>query len=78
MLRYLTNDQAFAPEAISILSGALDGAWAIACADSVRFKVDGNADAIRDILAKQIVAMALQGERDPQRLITGALDRLRL
>ena len=37
-----------------------------------------SADAIRTILAKHIIAMAEEGERDRQRLIQGALARLKL
>jgi hypothetical protein len=40
--------------------------------------LNGSGDAIRTILAKHIIAMAQQGERDPQRLIEGALARLEL
>ena len=44
----------------------------------VRVHLNGSGDAIRTILAKHIIAMAQQGERDPQRLIEGALTRLKL
>ena len=65
------NEQtgAFGPEALHILGGAMDEAWR-------RVKLthlNGSANAARSVLAEHIFAMARQGERDPQRLIEGAL-----
>jgi hypothetical protein len=40
--------------------------------------LNGGGDAIRTILAQHIIAMAEEGERDRQRLIEGALARLKL
>jgi hypothetical protein len=40
--------------------------------------LNGSGDAVRTILAKHIIAMAEQGERNRQRLIEGALARLKL
>ena len=59
----------------SIFSAALDDAWHHL---EVRVHLNGSGDAIRTILAKHIIAMAEQGERDRQRLIEGALARLKL
>ncbi len=81
MLRYLTANPtavAFDPDVIRIMSAALDGAWAVVLTDKVGFKLDGNPDAVRDLLAKHIVNLALLGERDGKRLTQGALDRLKL
>jgi hypothetical protein len=79
MLRYLRdNPTAFDPDTISILSAALDDAWGVVEANKTAFKVDGNADGARQALAKEIVDMAKQGERDRKRLIEGALARLTL
>ena len=66
------NEQtgAFEPETLHILGGAMDEAWR-------RVKLthlNGSANAARSVLAEQIFAMARQGERDPQRLIEGALN----
>ena len=69
---------AFDPETVGVLSGALDDAWRQVEADKATYKVDGHAEATRETLAKHIVDMAKRGERDPQRLILGALARLRL
>jgi hypothetical protein len=68
----------FDPDTLIILSDALDDAWRQAEADKTAFKIDGDAQGARETLAKHIVDMALQGERDPQRLTLGALGRLRL
>jgi hypothetical protein len=79
MLRYLKDDPAaFDPEAISILSGALDDAWQVVEANKAALRMDGHPEAARNALAKHIVDMAKQGERDRQRLIEGALARLKL
>ena len=40
--------------------------------------LNGSADSARTLVAQHIIAMARQGERDPQRLIEGALARLTL
>jgi hypothetical protein len=79
VFRYLvSHPEAFDPDTISILGAALDGAWERACANQIAFRLDGSGEAARDLLAKHIVDMAKQGERDHQRLIEGALDRLKL
>jgi hypothetical protein len=65
----------FNPETLHILGSALDDAWQRL---EVRVHLNGGGDAIRTILAKHIISMAEQGERDRQRLIEGALARLKL
>ena len=64
----------FNPETLHILGSALDDVWQRL---EVRVHLNGSGDAIRTILAKHIIAMAEQGERDRQRLIEGALARLK-
>ena len=64
----------FDPETLNILGSALDDAWERL---EVRVQLNGSSDAVRTILAKHIIAMAKQGERDRQRLIEGALARLK-
>jgi hypothetical protein len=79
MRQYLKDHPAaFDPETISILSGALDDAWQVVKANKVAFKIDGHADGARQAIAKHLVDVARQGERDRQRLIEGALTRLKL
>ena len=77
MIRYLSqNPEAFDPETIDIMIRALDDAWERVQAGGTR--LDGQAGAARTVLAKHIVDMVKQGERDRQRLIEGALLRLKL
>jgi pyridoxal/pyridoxine/pyridoxamine kinase len=68
-------DVTFNPETRHILGSALDDAWQRL---EVRVHLNGGGDAIRTILAQHIIAMAEEGERDRQRLIEGALARLKL
>ena len=65
----------FSPEAVHILGDALDEAWRRLEAGA---HLNGSADSARTLVAQHIIAMARQGERDPQRLIEGALARLTL
>ena len=75
MPRINGQTEAFDPEAIVILDSALDGAWRTVQGQT---QLNGNAEAARMVLAKHIVDMAAMGERDHQRLVDGALARLRL
>jgi len=65
----------FSPETLGILAGALDEAWRRVDAGAY---LNGSAEAARTLLAKHILAMATQGERNRQRLTDGALRRLSL
>ena len=77
MLVYLIkHPQAFDPETVAVLSDALDKAWEDVQASAARFA--GNAEDARTLLAKQIVDLALLGERNRDRLINGALARFKL
>jgi hypothetical protein len=79
MERYLKDHPtAFDPETITILSAALDDAWKAVETNKAAYQIDGHAEGARNALAKHIVDMAQRGERDSQRLIEGALARLRL
>ena len=79
MLRYLKDHPAaFEPETINMLSQALDDAWRQVDADKTTYQIDGDVQGARSALAKAIVDMAKKGERDPKRLVDGALARLRL
>jgi len=79
MLRYLKDHPAvFDPDTIRLLSGALDDAWQFVEANKATFKVDGHAEEARTALAKHIVEMAKNGERNRLRLIEGALTQLML
>ena len=77
MIRYLSeNPEFFDPETLDIMIRALDEAWKRFQGSGVR--LDGRDGAARTALAKHIVDMTRQGERDRQRLIEGALLRLKL
>jgi len=73
-MAYFIETEEFDPETLNILGNALDEAW-------LRVKVNhlnGSACGARTALAQHIFAMAKQGERDPKRLVAGALMRLKL
>ena len=76
MAQYL-KDNALDPETIQLLSGVLDDAWDVVEANETAFMIDGDAGAARRTLAKHIVELAKQGERDRQRLIELPLARLK-
>jgi hypothetical protein len=77
MISYLSkNPEYFDPETVDVMIRALDEAWERVQVSGARF--DGQTRAARNVLAKHIVDMARQGERDRQRLIAGALRRLKL
>jgi hypothetical protein len=79
MEQYLSDHPtAFDPKTISILTGALSDAWQVVVANEAVFKIDGHADDARRLLARHIVDLAMQGERDSYRLSEGALVRLKL
>jgi hypothetical protein len=77
MLRYLSeNPEYFEPEILDVMIRALDEAWE-------RFQsngalLDSQSGAAHTALAKHIVDMTRQGERDRQCLVEGALLRLKL
>jgi hypothetical protein len=73
-MAYITDTDEFDPETLRILGEALDKAWR-----QVKLNhVNGRAYGARTVLAQHIFALAKQGERDPQTLVTGALMRLTL
>ena len=77
MLHYLRNSPGvFSPETVDVMAGALDEAWELFKTGGAQ--IDGQAEVARTALAKHIVDMVKQGERDRQRLTEGALLRLRL
>jgi hypothetical protein len=79
MLKYISELPAsFGPDTIRIMSDALDDAWRAVQANKAKFNVNAHGTAARDLLANHIVAMAKKGELDRQRLVDGALARLRL
>jgi len=74
MLKHLAvNPEAFDPDTIRILVGAMDDAWQTVQASGADFDGDGYPESARAELAKHIVEMAKQGERNQRRLCEGAL-----
>jgi len=77
MLQYLRNSPGvFSPETVDVMAGALDEAWQLFKTSGAQ--IDGQAEVARTALAQHIIDMVKQGERDRQRLIEGALLRLKL
>jgi len=57
---------AFAPEEVKTIIDAYDKACAL-------LDDGGQPDIVNEIIAKKIIALAAQGERDPDKLCKGAL-----
>jgi hypothetical protein len=77
MLRYLSKEShAFDPEMVQILVEALDDAWQRVQASGAAF--DDRDGTARKALAKCIVEIAQEGERNRERLVEGALLRFKL
>ena len=62
----------FAPDAVSTLIAAFDGAWQSITASGARLSAQQR-ELTRELLAKYIIAQARQGELDQCRLRDGAL-----
>src|SRR6266446_6543538 len=76
MMKYLATQQhAFDPDEIRLLSAALDRAWASVQASGASFDGEGQAEEARRALAKFIVDAAQRGELNQRRLTDGALAR---
>jgi hypothetical protein len=74
----LLVNKAFDAETTQLLGSMFDAAWERVEASN-RQLVDGrHAASMRELLAKCIIGMVEQGERDPNRLIEKALLRLRI
>ena len=72
----LLGDRAFDPETTRLLGSTFDEAWKSVEASDGLPTDKGHATSIRELLAKSIIAMVEQGERDPKRLTESALLRL--
>ena len=59
---------AFDPKTLAILEGVFDEAWA-------SIQAERNANITRAALAERILNLAVKGERNPARLLDGALSR---
>lgn len=66
ILQFIRPDNSFDPETLTILAAAYDKAVA-GIHDRDQSKV------VREVVAKRIIALAMKGERDPERLCQSAL-----
>jgi len=62
---------AFDPETLAILEGVFDEAW-------VSIQAQWNGNITRAALAERILNLAVKGERNPARLLDGALSRSKM
>jgi len=75
-LAKLLSDRKFELDTTDLLTNAFQESWEIVKLGDSSL-VEGDAAAtVREILARRILEMALQGERDLERLIDGALDEI--
>jgi hypothetical protein len=63
------HSSAFDPKTLAVLETAFDEAW-------LTLKAIGNSTAQPDELARSMLRLAMEGERDPVRLHDGALEGL--
>ena len=68
-----TQRNSFDPEAISILSAALEDAWCKIEASGSSLARPGYARAMREVLAKHIIEEAHHGQRDRTELSSSAV-----
>jgi hypothetical protein len=68
-IKALLANTAFDPEVTSLLGQAYD----LACAE---LHDDGQPEAVRELIAKRIIELATDGERDPSKLSNAALASL--
>ena len=66
-------ERAFDPETVNALAAAFDAAWEAVLSSGAPFAEQRYHDIARDIIAKQIIAMAHLGERDHRKLVDGGL-----
>ena len=67
------RENAFDPKAIAILAAAFDAAWETVQKSGSPLASEAEAAATRERIAKRIIEMGTQGERDHQRLVENAL-----
>jgi hypothetical protein len=69
ILPFIRAEDSFDSEVLAIMSSAYDAALA-------SLHDHGQPEVVREIIAKRIIAAALKGERDPERLRQQALSAL--
>ena len=76
IVQLLRSHGFFNPKTTKSLTAAFDTAWQILKTSGSTLTADYQSASTRELLAKHIIEMANQGERDPLRLIDGALAHL--
>jgi hypothetical protein len=66
ILPFVRPEKAFSPEDTAVLATAYEKA-------TEQLRGDGFTELVREIIAKRIIAAALKGERDPDRLSASAI-----
>ena len=72
----LLADTAFDSDTTALLASAFDAAWDTVKKSSSPLAANDEAASTREVLAKRIIEMGQQGERDRQRLVDDALAHL--
>jgi hypothetical protein len=73
VVQFVRLDNTFDPEAVEMLSAALEIAWARIEKSNSVFARPAYVRAMREVVARHIVEIAKQGVRDPQRLAEDAV-----
>jgi hypothetical protein len=68
---------AFDPEAIKALVAAFDDTWERVLRSGIKFATDGEKARMRETIARRIILLARNGERNKQHLSDDALLHLR-
>ena len=69
----LLENAAFDPDTVTLLAAAFDTAWDTVEKSGSPLATGGQALSAREVLAKRIIEMGQQGERDRQQLVNDAL-----
>jgi len=79
MLNFIKEhaDGVFDPESLAVLVAAFDDAWAQVLRSGVTFGTEREKARLRETIARRIILLAQNGERNAQRLRDDALLHLR-
>ena len=69
ILPFVRPETTFDPDAVAIMSSAFDAALA-------SLNDQNQSSTVREIIAKRIIAAAMKGERDPERLRQEAINAI--
>jgi hypothetical protein len=72
----LLAKSSFDPDTIKTMTSAFDTAWQEVQNSDTTISTGGNAVAAREFIAKRILELGLQGERNRERLVADALAQL--